>query len=94
MEIPKIPDIFDVVITKEMISNTKPDPECYIVALKNLQEESSNTLGFENDKTGIEALLNTGIKAIGITNYHDKKVFGLYKDQIRVIKDFKDINII
>ncbi|OBW95299.1 HAD family hydrolase [Gallibacterium salpingitidis] len=48
-------ELFDFIITKEDVSNTKPDPECYILAMNIAAATPENTLIFEDSEVGLNA---------------------------------------
>ena len=42
MLVAKLPNIFDTIVAREMVTKTKPDPESYNVAMKNLNIDKQN----------------------------------------------------
>lgn len=94
MAVSKLPNIFDTIVSREMVTNTKPDPESYIVAMKNLNIDKEQCIGFENDKAGVEALLKAGVKTIGVSPRTFKDIFGKFESQITIIKNFSEVEII
>jgi beta-phosphoglucomutase len=61
---------FDVVITSDVYTRSKPDPEAYLVALNRLELVAGEVVGIEDSVSGIEALNAAGILAVGVTNTH------------------------
>lgn len=57
---------FDIVITQEDVSQHKPHPEAYLLALDKLNIEAKNTLVFEDSSAGIEAANLAGCDVIVI----------------------------
>ena len=57
---------FDAVIDGNKISFSKPDPEVFIKAAKELKANPKNCIVFEDAAAGIEAAHNAGMKAIGV----------------------------
>ena len=58
-------DIWDVVITGEMVEHGKPDREVYVKAMNNLRCVHSNEcLVFEDSQVGIQAAINAGIENV------------------------------
>jgi beta-phosphoglucomutase len=82
---------WDCIISREMVKNPKPDPECYLLALQSLQLDPSECIGFENDEAGIIALQKAGIKVIGLTKYDFEDQVRKFGEQISTIKSFKEI---
>ncbi len=46
---------FDIMVTRTDLPESKPNPECYIMACKQLGIESSEGIAFEDTSTGIQA---------------------------------------
>jgi beta-phosphoglucomutase len=61
-----IKNSFDAVVDGNMILNTKPDPEIFLLAAKKLNMNPSDCLVFEDAEAGVEAALRAGMKCIGI----------------------------
>lgn len=60
-------DLFDTIISNELVKNPKPDPEGYYLAMKNLQVEPEETIIFEDSQIGIKAATATECKKVVIT---------------------------
>lgn len=54
-------DIFDVVLTKEMVHDAKPHPEIYLKALKFLSVDADKAIVVEDSPLGILAGKNAGL---------------------------------
>lgn len=73
-------DYFQVIVTGDEISTSKPKPDGYLLAVEkfnkikpNLQLEPQNCLAIEDSLAGIQAAKNAGIPVIGIAHtypYH------------------------
>lgn len=59
-------DIFDAVVMGEDVNKSKPDSECYIIALKKLGVKAAESCVFEDSDIGIKAALGAGIKVIKV----------------------------
>lgn len=57
---------FDVVISKDMVSKAKPDPEIFLKAVSLLNEKPSNAAVFEDSDYGIIAAKKGGFIAYGV----------------------------
>lgn len=66
LEILKITDLFDVVVDGTMITNSKPDPEIFLMAAELLAKAPAHCLVFEDAEAGVEAAHKAGMKCIGI----------------------------
>ena len=62
----KIDKLFDTVVDGYDIVNSKPDPEAFLLAAKNLAVPPSHCIVVEDAVTGIEAAKRAGMKALGI----------------------------
>ncbi len=61
---------FDAIVDGNMIKNTKPDPEIFLLAASKLNTLPQHCLVFEDAEAGVEAALRAGMKCIGIGNQH------------------------
>jgi beta-phosphoglucomutase len=91
----KIEKAFDVIVSADDIEKGKPDPQGYLLALKNLNANSKNQIAagecavIEDSKWGIISAQKAGIHVIGITNsYPAKELTGsdLIIDSVRHLK--------
>lgn len=64
-----ITDIFDTMIFGEEVSEMKPNPEAYFLALKKTGLTVDEVIAFEDSEKGIEAATAAGIKTIHIRNF-------------------------
>jgi beta-phosphoglucomutase len=62
----KLTSWFDAIIDGTKISNAKPDPEIFIKGATELKVSPNKCVVFEDARSGIEAALNGGMKAVGI----------------------------
>lgn len=56
----KVKELFDFFITQEDVKNLKPDPECYLTAMKMAGIAADRTLIFEDSDVGIAAARASG----------------------------------
>lgn len=69
-----IADCFDVIVTAEDVSKSKPDPECYKLAHKMLEGiwerriSPENVVAIEDTPAGIAAAKGAGLSVIAVTN--------------------------
>jgi beta-phosphoglucomutase len=57
---------FDAIVDGNMIINTKPDPEIFLLAASRIHIDPKQCLVFEDAEAGVEAALAAGMKCIGI----------------------------
>lgn len=73
-EVDKVLDVMgireqlDFVITREDVSEGKPDPEIYLKAKNLLHLESNECLVIEDSVNGIKSALNAGLNVFAVTN--------------------------
>lgn len=53
--------------TRETYSRPKPDPECYLNAIRTVRPDARKIIGFEDTPRGLEALLQTPARPIWIS---------------------------
>ena len=63
----KIVDCFDEVLTVEMISNSKPDPEIFIKTAEQLETKPQACVVFEDSIFGVKAAKSAGMGCIAVT---------------------------
>ncbi len=59
-------DVFNIVITGEMVSNGKPNPEPYLKAVNELGVNKENCLVVENAPAGIESAKTAGLTCFAV----------------------------
>ncbi len=57
---------FDAVVDGNMITNSKPHPEIFLLAAAKLGVQPNTCLVFEDAEAGVEAALAAGMKCIGV----------------------------
>lgn len=65
-----VTDVFDIILTQEDVNRTKPNPECFLLAMKKSGVLKENTLIFEDSATGIEAAERSGAKYVKVYGYN------------------------
>lgn len=60
-------DIIEHWFTRETYTQPKPNPECYLNAIKALNPEGGKVIGFEDSPRGLRALLQTPAKPVFIS---------------------------
>ncbi|MGD1044378.1 MAG: beta-phosphoglucomutase [Bacteroidota bacterium] len=62
----KIEHLLDAIVDGHQIENSKPDPEVFLLAAKNVGVPPANCLVVEDAIAGIESARRAGMKALGI----------------------------
>lgn len=63
---PEFPELFDFIITGDMVSKAKPDPECFLLGAKQLGISINDCVVFEDSRNGLLAGKASGARVIGI----------------------------
>ena len=61
---------FPVIVGPDDVSESKPNPEVFLVAAKQLGIAPTDCVVFEDAPKGIEAAASAGMNAIAVTSYH------------------------
>ena len=81
--------LFDVVITKENVTQHKPHPEAYQLALNELSLTSSEVLIFEDSSAGLLAAKGANCDAIAVE--HEFNSNNNLSLALKVITDFREV---
>ena len=81
-------DLFPFSISSDDVTNTKPNPECYIKAAQICGVEISNCLVFEDSLTGMNAAIASGAFLIGVPHL----VSIQESEKVRVIKSLEQLS--
>ncbi len=65
---------FDTVVTGDMVTRGKPNPEPYLLAMSKLGVQPAQTIVVEDSGSGIASALAAGTTVVGITTSHDRKM--------------------
>lgn len=63
-------DLFDFIITQDDVKHTKPNPECFELAVSIAKIEKKNAIIFEDSETGIKAANASGIDYVRVYGYN------------------------
>lgn len=80
---PDLQNIVDKVYTSENYSKSKPDPECFLTAMKGLGGTPGESVVFEDSVNGLKAARASGGKVVGLVT----------SNPIDVVKPLSDICI-
>lgn len=64
LEMSKMTEYFDVIITGDMVENGKPDPEIYLKACKGLEIVPQNAVAIEDSPNGLKSATAAGLRTI------------------------------
>lgn len=93
IEILELAEIFDsVFVAEEDVTEGKPDPAIYKLALERFNISPASALAFEDSPSGIRSAVGAGIRTIGIASTHDpQRLYNL--GAFKVIPDFTDLSL-
>lgn len=63
---PVFPTLFDKIITGDMVTKAKPDPDCYLMGAKLLGVDIKDCIVLEDSRNGLIAARSSGAKVIGL----------------------------
>ena len=81
-------DLFPFSISSDDVTNTKPNPECYVKAAQICGVEISNCLVFEDSLTGMNAAIDSGAFLVGVPHL----VSIQESEKVRVIKSLEQLS--
>jgi HAD superfamily hydrolase (TIGR01509 family) len=91
---------FEVIVTGDDVTNKKPDPECFKLAMERLNLPEKNVVVFEDSEAGLLAARNAGLTSFGIRHsYNQSHDFSSAYNEYSSFKDdskamIRDINLI
>ena len=63
---PQFPALFDRIITGDMVTKAKPDPECFLTAAGQIGIDIKDCIVFEDSRNGLIAARDSGARVIGV----------------------------
>ena len=85
---PDFKSMFDLILTSEDFTESKPSPYCYLKAMKMLGAGPGDCVVFEDSVSGLHAARSSGAFVAGLLTTNPENVVREYADI--VIKDFTD----
>lgn len=83
--------LFDTIVAAERVVHGKPNPECYLLAAKDLKADPKDCIVFEDSFAGLEAGKAAGMTIVGLCTTHPAEKLMPYTDTI--IPDFKNFGV-
>ena len=84
----EIRDYFDVIVSADDVSKSKPDPETYLKCASLLGVTPDECLVFEDVPKGVESAYNAGMKAMVLTTMHVQDEFQQFDNALGFHKDY------
>ena len=91
LEIMGISDAFDEILTGDIVSAHKPDPEIYLKATEALGVDPAETLAIEDSPSGIRAARDAGLYTIAIRTHWMRDVDQTYAHAI--VDSLREIDV-
>jgi beta-phosphoglucomutase len=82
---------FDTIITGDMVSKAKPNPQIFLKAAEQLNTQPEKCVVFEDSTSGLQAGNNAGMKVVGITTAHPAETVA--KVASLVINDYAGLSL-
>ncbi len=90
-ELPDFRNFFDCIITADLISKSKPDPEGYLLASSKLGIPAKRCIVFEDSLQGVKAGFCSGAYVVGVAGTLSADVLEPYSDV--VVDSLQKINV-
>lgn len=79
-ELPELRGMFDFIVTADLITKSKPDPEGYLLAASRIGCEPQYCVVFEDSLQGVKAGRNSGAFVIGVAGTLPAETLAPYAD--------------
>lgn len=79
-EIPELRSLFDFIVTADLISKSKPDPEGYLLGAKKINRDIRNCIVFEDSLQGVKAGRNANAYVVGVAGTLHRETLAPYAD--------------
>lgn len=87
----KLRHYFPAIVSADDVEHSKPHPETYLKAAKQLGVAPGDCLVFEDAPKGVEAAQNAGMPGVVLTTLHEAEEFAQYNNIVRFIKDYTQL---
>lgn len=77
---PEFPTLFDKIVTGDMVTKAKPDPDCFLMGARQLGVDIKDCIVFEDSRNGLIAGRESGALVIGISTTLDHDTVGQLSD--------------
>jgi len=83
---------FSAIVSADDVQLSKPHPETYTKAAKELGIPPAGCIVFEDAPKGVEAALNANMSSVVLTLMHDEQEFSIYPNVLQYIKDYTQLS--
>ena len=91
-QLPGFRELFDGLITGDMVKNCKPNPEGYLLGAQQIGVKPENCYVFEDSLQGIQAGLNAGCKVVALTTTVAREYIEKLKAD-KIMNSFADFTV-
>lgn len=77
---PEFTTLFDQIVTGDMVTRAKPDPECFMMGAELIGMDIKDCIVFEDSRNGLIAGRSSGARVIGITSTLSREVVTTLSD--------------
>jgi beta-phosphoglucomutase len=89
----QIRSLFSALVSEREVKKSKPDPETFLVAARELGMSTSDCIVFEDVPKGVEAAQRAGMKAVAVLTSHKKEEFSDFPNVLKTIDDFTRLKV-
>lgn len=79
---PELKELFDLILTADMFTRSKPDPDCFLTAASLLGCPPEECIVFEDSRHGLQAGRSAGMKVIGLATTLPTDVIAPMADEV------------
>lgn|SRR5574344_643181 len=83
---PEFKNMFDAILTSEMFSKSKPDPDCYLLGARTFNTVTENSVVFEDSFNGLKSGRAAGMSVVGLATTNSPESIAPFSDT--VIRDY------
>ena len=87
---PEFKDYFNRIFTSETFTKSKPAPDCYLMAMKELGAKQETTIVFEDSFSGLQAAAASGCVVVGLATTNPRETIA--EKATLVIDDFTEMD--
>jgi beta-phosphoglucomutase family hydrolase len=83
---------FKAIVSAESVKISKPHPETFLLAAREMGVAPADCIVFEDAPKGVEAAANAGMRCVVLTTMHTREEFSDYSNIIAFTEDYTTLN--
>ncbi len=87
---PEIKQMFDRILTAELFTKSKPDPDCYLLGMKLFDTDAKHSFVFEDSFNGLKSGMASGATVVGLATTNSAEAISPYCHYI--LSDYLDFS--